>query len=95
MNGEGFCEDAERKKKHTDQDKMDIKQGKGWKGKKERQRGVLVLCKWKVLSLTLAVGSIGTRKTMSGEEEEKKASNTAETGEETFTHRATRTAGSS
>lgn len=72
MNGEGFCEDAERKKKHTDQDKMDIKQGKGWKGKKERQRGVLVLCKWKVLSLTLAVGSIGTRKTMSGEEEEKK-----------------------
>lgn len=63
---------TQKAKKHTDQDKMDIKQGKGWKGKKERERGVLVLCKRKVLSLTLAVGSIGTRKTMSGEEEKKK-----------------------
>ena len=94
MNGEGFCEDAESKKAHgSGQDGYQARKGMERKERK-RERSVGVVQKESLVSYS-GGGQHWHQKNDERRGREKKASNTAETGEETFTHRATRTAGSS
>lgn len=91
MNGEGFREDAE-KAHGSGQDGYQARKGMEKNRKKERSVGVMQM---ESLVSYSGGGQHWHKKNDERRGEEKKSSNTAETGEETFTHRATRTAGSS